>query len=406
MGRNKDRGSYTSWSYLEPEVDYILPELEKQVERVPEYEFGLSKTQKERVEEIIEKNIIIDLHEHLGVMSVDGTRSFSGRQFIGYNGLAYSGADVVFFNSGGDTMEEVISWLGMALCDYAHQDFVIPALKIDDITRAYKEGKVALIHTIETASAIDKDVDKLDILYGLGIRSMGLCYSESNKLGSGDYEIRDGGLTDYGYDAVKRMNKTGIIVDVSHAGPITAMETIEASDKPICISHCGSQTLTPSTRFLPDDVLKACAEKDGVVGVNCAGSAPRTKEHPEASVECVLDHVKYLIDILGVDHVGVGPDTFWGDHAGMYRRSPKARGGMRFHARPALNRKRPESPIKNQLFTLMDLIKDLEYVPGMESPSDFNNVTKGLVRDGYSDEEIAKIIGQNALRLIKECWAK
>ena len=184
MGRNKKWDGYTSWSYLEPGVDYDVYPLNKQVNRVPEYDFGLSKTQEDRVEEIIAKNIIIDLHDHINVYPED--RSITQRRpFKAYEGLAHSGIDVVFDNGGGTKYDSLIEFLGMSMCDYAHQDFFIPAFKIEDVTKAFQEGKVAVIHAVETASSIDSDVNRLDILYGMGLRSMGICYSDSNELGSG-----------------------------------------------------------------------------------------------------------------------------------------------------------------------------------------------------------------------------
>ena len=408
MGRNKKWSGYNSWSYLEPEVDYTVYPLEPQVDRIakiwggPKYDFGLSKKQEEHVEELIEKNIILSLHEHLDVSPVDSA-PVRHRNFKAYEGLAFSGLDAVFDNNVGSTMDQVINFLGMCQCDYAHQDFVIPALKVEDITRAFKEGKVAMIQAIEQASAIDRDVDNVDLLYGLGVRLMGVVYSEANTLGSGDEELGDGGLTDVGYDAVKRMNKTGIIVDVSHAGSITAMEAIEASDKPVLISHCGSRTLTNVARMLPDEVLQACAEKGGVIGAEVAGFAPRTKKHPEASIECLLEHMEYLIKILGVDHVGAGPDTLYADHAKLYRGGPigtvKKSTGIGHHTRV-----RP--PGVPEMFDWGEIVRNLDYVKGLESPSDFTNIIRGLVRDGYSDKEIAKVIGQNGLRVIKTCWPK
>jgi membrane dipeptidase len=404
MGKNKKWNGYTSWSYLEPDVDYYRYALERQVDRVPPYDFGLTKVQEERVQNIIEKNIVISLHEHLNVFPAEslplGVRR---RSFVGYEGMAYSGCDAIFDNCVCSTFEQVVEFLGMRQCDYAHQDFVIPALKVDDITNAFKEGKVAVIQTIEQASTIDRDVDKVDLLFGLGIRSMGIVYSESNTLGSGLSELGDGGLTDVGYDAVKRMNKTGIVIDVSHAGDRTAMEVVEASDKPLSISHVGSRTLTNNARMLPDEVLKACAEKGGVIGLEVAGFAPRTKKHPEASIECLLEHMEYLIDLLGVDHVGAGPDTLWGDHAGLYRGGPKGtvvkRKGIGH-----LPRVRPsEMP---EIFDSGEMVRDLDYVKGLESPSDFTNIARGLVRDGYSDTEVAKVMGLNGLRVIKACWPK
>ena len=409
MGRNKKWDGYTSWNYLEPDLDYPVFPLEPQVDRVakiwggPKYDFGLSKTQEERVEELIEKNIIISLHEHLDVGAAGPTPA-RRRSFKAYEGLAFSGLDGVFDNCVCSTFENVVNFVGMSQCDYAHQGFVIPALKAEDITRAFKEGKVAVIQTVEQASAIDRDIDKVDLLYGLGIRSMGVVYSESNTLGSGLKELGDGGLTDVGYDAVKRMNKTGIIVDVSHAGSRTAMETVEASDKPILISHCGSRTLTNNARMLPDDVLQACAEKDGVVGVEVAGFAPRTKKHPEASIECLLEHAEYLIDLLGVDHVGAGPDSMYADHAKSYRGGAPVGTVIRPSGRGHYTRPRPAD--MPETFDSAEMVRNLDYVKGLESPSDFTNIARGLVRDGYSDQEIAKVMGINGLRVIKACWVK
>ncbi len=286
----------------------------------------------------------------------------------------------------------------MDMCDLDHQEFLIQARNFDDILRAFREGKVAIIHTLETATAIGREIDNVDLFYGLGYRSMGLVYSDSNMLGSGLAEIGDGGLTDLGFDAVKRMNKTGMIVDVSHAGDRTALDAVEASDKPVLISHCGSRTLTNTTRMLPDEVLQACAEKDGVIGVEVAGFAPRTEKHPEASIECLLEHLEYLVDLLGIDHVGVGPDTFFGDHAAMYRaRRHRGASGHYVRTRP---KDLPPS------YDAAELAQGLDYVKGLESPYDFVNVARGLVRDGYSNEEIAKVMGLNGLRLIKRCWLK
>ncbi len=400
MGRNKIWNGYTSWSYLEPGLDFDSYPLEKQVERVPKYDFGLSKTQEERVEELIEKNIIIDLHEHTHVYP-EGYPSknaelFHDRRYKAFEGLAFSGIDAVFDNCVCPSFDQAIKFIGMDQCDLAHQDFLIPALKFDDITKAFKEGKVAIIYTLETATALDRDLNRVDIFFGLGVRSMGVVYSDSNLLGSGLSELGDGGLTNFGYDVVKRMNKTGMIIDVSHAGDRTAMETIEASDKPVLISHCGTRTLTNNSRMLPDNVLQTCAEKGGVIGVEVAGFAPRTKKYPEASIECLLEHVEYLIDHLGIDHVGAGPDTMYCDHAGMYR-IRRTRGARGHHSRPRPNNLPPT-------YDASELAQGLNHVKGLESPSDFTNIARGLLRDGYSDMEIKKIMGLNGLRVIKANW--
>lgn len=401
MGGSKKYLGYKSFQYLEPHIDYASYPLEKQVHRFPDYDFGLSRTQEERVQEIIEKNTIIDLHEHLNVFpdkDYKGPTLRSGREFTAYEGLASVGFDCIFDNLMGPTWDSIVEHIGMKHSDYHHQDFVIPCLKAEDVERAFREGKCAILSAIEDASAIDRNVDRIDILHGLGLRSMGICYSWSNTLGDGLNEVRDGGLTDFGYDAVVRMNRVGILIDVSHAGDATCMDTIQVSEDPICISHRSSRTLTNWPRMAPDAVLQACAEKSGVVGIEVAGLGIRTKKHPEPSIEGFLEQMEYCIDLLGIDHVGAGPDTLYTDHAEWYRSSDRTRAvaGYGHYERPP-----PDSPQKQFEKRRALLLDGLDYVKGLESPSDFPNIIRGLVRDGYSDAEIAKIVGGNGLRLLK-----
>ena len=128
-------------------------------------------------------------------------------------------------------------------------------------------------------------MDRIDVLYGLGIRSMGLNYSESNMLGSGLKERNDGGLTDFGYDAIVRMNKVGMLIDASHVSDQTALDAIESSKVPIILSHCGVRTLSPSTRMFPDEVIQALGEKEGVIGIEAAPGLTATKKHPDHNID-------------------------------------------------------------------------------------------------------------------------
>ena len=407
MGRHKKYVGYRAFQYLEPVVDYQEFKLAKEINRVEPYVIQLSKTEEERVEEIIEKNIAISLHDHPVVGPEDINQIFeydrAGREFIAYEGLSISGLDAVFDNmmdgSGISKMawkwSDVIHDLGMRLSDIAHQDFVIHCKRVDDIIEAHKTGKIAIIFTIESLTPIENEVDRIDVLYGLGLRSMGITYTESNMLGSGGEELKDGGLTDLGYDAVKRMNKIGVLIDVAHTGDQTALDTIEASGKPIIISHAGVRAVCNTTRLFPDNVLQALAEKDGVLGVGAAPNSTPTKKHPRHSIESVMEHVEYCVDLMGVDHVGLGPDTFYGDHVGYYRAYDRwsATGGLGHYER----KHRPPPP-------WMDLKDMVEYVKGLENPSDFPNIVRWLVKHGYSDLEIAKIIGGSGLRLLKATW--
>lgn len=119
--------------------------------------------------------------------------------------------------------------LGMRLCDLAHQDFIVHCKTVDDIFAAKKAGKIAMVFVVEGAAPIENEVDRIDILYGLGVRQLGVTYSESNALGNGCKEVHDGGLTMFGKQCVERMNKVGMLIDVSHCGPQTAYDAITYS---------------------------------------------------------------------------------------------------------------------------------------------------------------------------------
>jgi membrane dipeptidase len=336
-----------------------------------------------------------------------------GRNFLAYEALAMSGLDCVFDNmmNGSCFIYTKHGWdwngsihdLGLRLCDIAHQDFLIHCKRAEDIENAYKEGKVAWVAVLESASCIENEVDRLDVLYGLGVRSIGINYSESNMLGSGLKEHLDGGLTDFGYDALVRMNKLGFLVDVSHTGDKTALETIELSKDPIIISHAGARTLTPTTRMFPDEVIQELGEKKGLMAIEAAPNLTRTEKHPLHSIESYMEHIEYCIDLIGIDHVGCGPDTSYGDHVGLYltnlKNHPKE--GLGHYTRPG---KDTETKFLGIDMNVQQL-KELKYVRGMENPSEcLQNVCRWLIKHGYSDTEIQKIIGLNGLKLVKKVW--
>src|SRR4029078_5999164 len=197
----------------------------------------------------------------------------------------------------------------MRLSDIAHQDFIVRGETLDDIRRAKENGQIAFIASLEAAPAIANEVDRLDILYGLGIRSSSIAYSEANTLGSGLKEARDGGLTEFGRQAVRRMNKLGIAIATSPSGDQPSMATTEASEKPIFITHAGARALWNTKRMKSDEVLKAMAAKGGVIGIEAAPHTTLTKKHPKHSIESYMEHFEYCADLVGIDHVALRPDT-------------------------------------------------------------------------------------------------
>jgi len=417
MGRNKKYDGYEAYEYLEPGVDYREFELRKAIISDWWEPVHLSKTEEERFEAIIKESIVMDLHAHPDISPKDPYEiremDKEGRNFIAYEALAKSGLDCVFDNmmNGSSFINTKHGWdwnstihdLGMRLCDIAHQDMLIHCKRAKDIEDAHKNGKVAWVAVLESASCIENEVDRIDVLYGLGVRSIGINYSESNMLGSGLKEHLDGGLTDFGYDALVRMNKVGMLVDVSHTSDQTAIETIELSKDPIIISHSGVRALTPTTRMFPDEVIQSLGDRGGLMGIEAAPNLTVTEKHPLHSIDSYMEHIEYCIDLIGIDHVGCGPDTNYGDHVGLYltnlERNKKL--GLGHYQRPG---KDGESKFLGIDMNVKQL-KELKYVRGMENPSEcLQNVCRWMIKNGYSDLEIKKIIGLNGLELVKKVW--
>src|SRR5438105_11943886 len=273
----------------------------------------------------------------------------------------------------------------MRLCDIAHQDLVIRAETLDDIRRAKANGQIALVPALEAATSIENEVDRLDVLYGLGIRQSGIAYSEANTLGSGLREPCDGGLTEFGRRAVRRMNKLGIAIDISHSGDQTSMDTIEVSEQPIFITHVGARALWNTRRMKPDPIFKACADKGGVIGIEAAPHTTLTEKHPRHSIESFMEHFEYIANLVGIEHVAFGPDTMFGDHVALHNL---------FAASLSIASARGLGPI--------DFV---EYVDGIENPAEaFPNIVRWLVAHGYSDDDIARSIGGNVTRVLEDVW--
>jgi membrane dipeptidase len=407
LGGKKKYDGYRAYEYLEPGFDYKEFELVDHP-RVEPYQVPLSKTEEDRYEEFLENNILVDLHEHPVYWPKDMKKVPElhrlGRQFTAYDALAESHVDCVFDNLmngmsyvtsySGWKWNDVIHDIGMRLSDLTHQEMIIHCKSVKDIKYAFKEGKIALVICLESATPIENELDRIEVLHGIGVRSLGICYSESNMLGGGMYESNQNlPLTDFGYDAVKRMNKVGMLIDIGHTTDQTALDTIEASEKSIYNSHSGPAAIAQG-HTNSDEVLLALSEKDGMLGVGGAGRGLRTKKHPIGSIESYMECVEYCIDLMGIDHVGCGPDTLYGAHQDLYDVwFPLNKGHYQRTSQKV-----------NEGYPIPEGVNDPGYVRGLENPNEFTNIVRWMIKHGYNDQEITKIIGGNAINLLENVW--
>jgi len=391
---------YTAYDYLEPGVDFREFRYAKQVGRVPAYEgLDLTTEQQERTQRLLTNEVVISLHDHVQVFPEDmgqlRDHIRQGREPTGYEGLSRSGITAVFDNGmdgtccissdAGWKYQDVLFDLGVRMADLAHQDFVIKAETVADIEYAAETGRIAHVFALEAATMIENEVDRLDVLYGFGVRQMGIAYSEANTLGSGLKERGDGGLTYFGERAVRRMNQLGIAIDVSHSGDQTCLDVAAASTKPIFITHAGARGLWPTNRMKTDATIKAVAEKGGVIGIEAAPHTTLSPDHPLHSLESVMDHFRYCVDLVGIEHVSFGPDTLFGDHVGLHHA---------FASNLSIG----------QAHGHVDYT-EVPYVDGLENPAEeFTNIIGWLVAHDYSDDEIRMVVGGNTMRVLKEVW--
>jgi len=389
-----------AYPYLTPGADYPEFELAPEFGRVPAYAGDLTTEQEERAARLLRDSLVISLHDHpvrfpLRMEETPGLYR-TGRQHAAYAGLAASGMTVVFDNMMDGTAcvtghapwrwDDVITDLGMRQADLAHQGGAMPVRTVADIDEAHRSGRVGLVFGLEAATPIENEIDRLDVLYGLGLRQIGIAYSDANALGSGLAEERDGGLTLFGRRAVTRMNRLGLAIDVSHSSDRTALDVCEVSERPVLMTHAGARAVWDTARMKPDDVLRAIAATGGVIGMSAAPHTTLSAGHPRHSIESVMDHFRYCADLVGIEHVAFGPDTLYGDHVALHRIFAHLLGIAQVTRGPAF--------------------EPVAYVDGLENPTEaFGNICGWLVRHEFSDDEIRAVIGGNIYRALRSIWA-
>ncbi len=257
---------------------------------------------------------------------------------------------------------------------------LLKVTKADDILRAKREGRFGIILNFQNTTHIGATLDNLDFFYRLGIRQIQMTYNNLNLVGSGCTERVDCGLSHFGLKVVERMNKLGILIDVSHSGYRTSLETIEVSAAPVAFTHTVCKAVHNHDRGKTDDQLEAIARRNGYVGIALVPFFITSE--PEATVEHFLDHIDHAVKVAGADKVGIGTDYDEPYEPLGVRMNEDVLGGLGFEAKHAVDFNRKTK--------------------GYHNWRDYINLTRGLITRGYNDEEIKGILGGNFLRIFRE----
>jgi membrane dipeptidase len=326
-----------------------------------------------RTVDLVERSTVIDM---LGLLTLDyrklmGWEAEPGRfGQADYRRLRNSGINVFHPAVGytkGDIYEEslrdVEGWNAFLA---AHGGEFLRIERAEDFQRVRAEGRIGILIGLQN-SAHFRRVEDVDDFYQLGQRVSQLTYT-GNRLGGGSSDARDQGLSGYGVQIVERMNAVGMAVDISHCGDRTTLQAMEASRKPVLITHSNCRALVPgSARCKTDEAIRRMAAKGGVMGITMVRGFVRAAG--QVTIEDVLRHMDYLVKLAGVEHAGIGSDV------DLDGRDGRAAPAKRF---------------------------DLD---GIDYAQKIYDLTEGLVRRGYSNRNIELILGGNFERVLRDVWA-
>jgi membrane dipeptidase len=258
--------------------------------------------------------------------------------------------------------------------------WLIKALSAGDIRRAKREGKRAGYISNQNLGDLGGNIDLLEPLHTAGMRMIQLTYNQMNGIGAGCTERTDAGVSHLGVRAIERMNALGIIVDTGHCGRQTTLDACALSEKPVVASHTSAAAVYPVDRAKSDEELRALAASGGVIGVYAVPFFLAPGEG--ATVEAMLDHIDYIANLAGWKHVGVGTDWPLAASRAAVRHLDIGAAEVGFRT-------------EHNLDSATNLI-------GFDDYRDFPNITRGLVKRGYDDEQIKGILGENFVRVFEE----
>ena len=257
--------------------------------------------------------------------------------------------------------------------------FWMKATSVDDIHSARNQGKIALFYLFQNSTQFGKDVDNVDVFYGLGVRSSQITYNYQNWAGAGCNEPNGSGLTVFGHELVEKMNDRGMLIDLSHANMRTMADTIAASSVPVIISHSCCEALFEHKRNTTDENIRAIADKGGLFGVT--QMRPFMTRQIDNAVHFYYQHIEHAINVGGIDHVCIGSD--------------------RDHRRLVLSDEYLEE-LKREEGENFDPSQWPLYFEELNGPRRMETIWDGLAGRGMSERNLEKVFGLNLQRLYRE----
>src|SRR5688572_1140512 len=284
--------------------------------------------------------------------------------------------------------EETLKNLGAWKRFIASRENLTQIFTGEDIVRAKADRRLGLIFHFQGADPVENDLNLVEAYHALGVRMVQLTYNVRNRVGDGCEEKSDAGLSAFGVDLIKRLNENRIVVDCSHTGFRTTMDALEASSAPTVFSHANAYAVHPSPRNIRDDQIKAAAATGGLVGVN--GFPAFLGESAQPTMERFIEHLDYMVELAGIDHVALGIDYYEGMHT-----VASAEEAASFFKQQLAQRRWSEASYPPPPH---------HYPTGMATPKELPNLTARLLDRGYKPDDVRKVIGGNWMRVFRAVW--
>jgi membrane dipeptidase len=293
-----------------------------------------------------------------------------------------AGIDVVSLNVSFDVVDPRDAFLMLATFRHwigQHSEHYAFISTVADIEAARAAGRLAVMFDIEGGNAVAAHPGLVEIFYRLGVRWMLFAYNKNNKLGGGCMD-EDTGLTDYGRQTIREMERAGMVLCCTHVGHRTAREAMEYARNPVIFSHSNPSAIYPHVRNIPDDLMKACAASGGVVNINGVGMflGKGADGRGDNSTQTMLRHIDYAVQLIGPEHVGLGLDYVFdvSELEEYVRKHPE-----KFPAEA----RQPGAYLQVE-------------------PERFPVIAEGLLKMGYGETDVQGIMGHNNLRVAKRVW--
>lgn len=319
---------------------------------------------------------------HRNAVVIDGanTSKFDEAMFhrLLVGGVTAVNATVAVFDNFKETMLKICAWMRL----YTQFDaLLMPIRRTEDFAAAKDYGKLGIILGLQNTAAIEEDLELIPVLKGMGIRVMQLTHNERNYVADGCFERVDAGLSRFGVEVVKRLNEHRILLDLSHAGPTSTLEAIERSEGPVAITHSSPEALCDYPRNKTDEQIKLLAQKGGVFG--CTFWPSCLKKGPKSTISDYVDTIDYVVDLVGINYAAIASDFC------MNRTKTELQKFQGGRAKP---------------WWTVDLDWPVVMPEGLRDSGDYPNITVELVKRGYSERDITKILGGNFIRLFEQAW--